>query len=107
MRGPTRRVQARSRVTATISDPLWHPGAPPTDAVPVGHEGDWDCNDVVTRTPAAEIKCGGTGLAGCTGGPGFLNEPRCGTSADIYSCEGSGLFACKPVPKGKATQLCQ
>ncbi len=88
-------------------DPLRHPGAPLTDAVPVGHDGDWDCDKEVERTPAAEIKCSGTGLTGCSGGPGFLNKPTCGTSADVYSCEGSGLFACKPVPKGKATQLCQ
>jgi len=88
-------------------DPLRYPGALPTDAVPVGHEGDWNCDGVVTRTPAAEIKCSGTGLTGCTGGPGFLNKPACGTKADAYSCEASGIFACQAVPKGTVTQLCQ
>ena len=88
-------------------DPLRYPGAPPTDAVPVGHEGDWDCDGVVKRTPAAEIKCSGTGLTGCLGGPGFLNKPACGTKADAYSCEASGILACQAVPKGTVTQLCQ
>lgn len=88
-------------------DPLRHPDALPTDAVPVGHDGDWNCDGVVSRVPTAQIKCSGTGLTGCSGGPGFLNKPTCGTKADVYSCEASGLLACQAVPKGTATQLCQ
>jgi hypothetical protein len=88
-------------------DGLRHPDAPLTYEIPVGHDGDWNCDGTLEREPKGNIKCGGTGL-GCTGNPGFLSEPGCGTEADFYACEPSGLLsACVATPKGKATRACR
>ncbi|MDF2691861.1 MAG: hypothetical protein K0S65_244 [Labilithrix sp.] len=88
-------------------DGLRHPNAGLTEAIPVGHDGDWDCDGTVEREPKGNIKCSGSGL-GCIGDPGFLSEPGCGTKADFYGCEAPGvLAACVATPKGPVTQLCR
>jgi hypothetical protein len=63
------------------------------------------------KTPVEEFPvnftCGGTGLTGCTGGPGFMGtDPGCGGSGDFYNCEANGVLACKAVLSGTESQGC-
>lgn len=81
-------------------DPLRHPDAPYTAEPPVGHEGDWNCDGEVQAKPRRSIRCT-QDWRGCTGEPGFIGEPRCGTRADYYVCRKDGLFdSCSPKPAG-------
>lgn len=75
-------------------DPLRKPDAGLTEELPDNGQvpkGDWNCDGHVDKAYYVNVKCGGTILTGCTGGPGFTNDPECGTSADYFQCGVVGL----------------
>jgi hypothetical protein len=67
---------------------------------------DYNCDNKVETEITANIVCGGTGLAGCSGGPGFTSSPSCGSMAPYSVCQGSGLLACTAQSSMMATQAC-
>jgi hypothetical protein len=68
---------------------------------------DYDCNGKQDPQYATSVACGGTGVTGCTGGPGFLADPGCGNTAPYYTCVANGLLACKPGSPITLTQGCR
>lgn len=50
---------------------------------PVGHNGDWDCNGVVTKQFPVNFSCGL--LADCTAS-GFKTDPGCGETGEYVLC---------------------
>lgn len=92
-------------------DPVRHPDQGfVAEVPPPGRDGDWNCDGVVDRSPGNDLKCGGSGLGGCTGGSGFVNAPSCGEKADFYSCEpqANALAQCIQKPTGSTpVQLCR
>jgi hypothetical protein len=90
-------------------DDYRHPGQTYVDDVPPhGKDGNWNCTGGVEFFPPQNIQCGGNGLLGCTGGPGFLTAPSCGTVADYYTCTAAGLGPCSATPAGyQSTQACR
>jgi hypothetical protein len=68
---------------------------------------DYNCNGTNDPEFAANLKCGGTGALGCTGGSAFLgSDPGCGGSALYGTCVGNGLLACQPGNEMTVTQGC-
>jgi hypothetical protein len=71
--------------------------------------GNWkfDCGMTVVEQFAVNFTCGGTGLTGCTGGPGFMGaDPGCGGSGEFYNCNPNGALTCKAVLSGTEPQGC-
>jgi len=68
---------------------------------------DYDCSGKLEPEYASNIACGGTGLTGCTGGPGFVGaDPGCGNSAVYGQCVGNGALACAPGQFTNVQQAC-
>jgi hypothetical protein len=67
---------------------------------------DYDCNGKEDPEFPTTIKCGGTGLTGCTGGYGYLSDPGCGNTAPYYQCVANGALACQPGNPVSQTQAC-
>jgi hypothetical protein len=67
---------------------------------------DYDCDGKIETEILVNITCSGTGLTGCTGGPGFTSDPACGAMAPYSSCVGSGALACSASSTMMATQAC-
>jgi hypothetical protein len=94
-------------------DALRHPGQTYVEDVPPpGKDGDWDCNGKIDYFPSQGITCNLGALGTCSGGPGFVTAPPCGTPADYYNaCETryEGLTPkCVLPPSGDVlTQTCK
>jgi hypothetical protein len=71
--------------------------------------GSWDynCDKKIETEYLTNIMCSGTGLTGCSGGPGFTTDPACGAMAAYSQCVGSGALSCAPMSSMMATQGCQ
>jgi hypothetical protein len=68
---------------------------------------DWNCSGVVERSYATGLKCGGTVITGCTGGPAYQGAgPGCGNSADYFECKPVNGF-CAAVKVDTRIQLCK
>lgn len=67
---------------------------------------DYNCDGTIETETTPNIMCGGTGLLGCTGGPGFTGNPTCGATAPYCNCTGSGALACQATSTMMATQAC-
>jgi hypothetical protein len=68
---------------------------------------DYDCSGKAEPEYKSNIACGGTGLTGCTGGPGFVGaDPGCGNSAVYGVCVGNGALACAPGQFTNVQQAC-
>ena len=81
-------------------DDLRHPDQSFVEtAPPSGKDGDWDCSKTVEYIPKQNIQCAGSGLLGCTGGPGFVTAPPCGTKATYYTCQPQSNLAATCVPQ--------
>jgi hypothetical protein len=68
---------------------------------------DYDCSGKLEPEYSSNIVCGGTGLTGCTGGPGFVGaDPGCGNTAVYGVCVPNGTLACKPGQFTNVQQAC-
>ncbi|HEY3820381.1 MAG TPA: hypothetical protein VGL81_24620 [Polyangiaceae bacterium] len=68
---------------------------------------DYNCNGTIDPEFASNIKCGGTGLLGCTGGSAFVGpDPGCGNTGLYATCVGNGALACQPGNEVNTTQEC-
>lgn len=70
------------------------------------HSFDYDCSGKEEPQYPSNIKCGGTGALGCTGGPGYITDPGCGQSGLFYTCVGNGALACQPGQPTSVRQQC-
>jgi hypothetical protein len=68
---------------------------------------DYNCNGTVDPEYPSNLKCGGTGLTGCTGGSGFIGtDPGCGGSALYGTCVANGILTCQAGDEMTVTQGC-
>jgi hypothetical protein len=92
-------------------DPLRKPDAGLTSTVPDPGQtpyGDWNCDSLVTKAYAPNLKCVNV-ITACNGGAGFKTEPGCGVTADFFECKDLGLTkgGCQAVFVDKRAQLCK
>ncbi len=100
-----------TRLDCDDLDPLRHPDADPSQELPPPGQvppGDWNCDGKVDKAYEINIKCV-SNIVSCTGGPGFTNDPTCGTKAAYYECKDLGIpkGGCQEVLKDQRVQLCQ
>jgi hypothetical protein len=67
---------------------------------------DYNCNNQIDLEYPVNLKCGGTGITGCTGGSAFLGNPACGTSALYGTCVPNGALACQAGSEMTVMQGC-
>jgi hypothetical protein len=67
---------------------------------------DYNCNGTLDPEYPVNLKCGGTGITGCTGGSGFIGNPACGTSALYGTCVPNGALACQAGSEMPVVQGC-
>jgi hypothetical protein len=90
------------------TDNLAHPGQTSyfTSADKCGSF-DYDCSGSNEPQYPGNLKCGGTGATGCTGGSAFIGAaPTCGAMGLYGTCVPNGLLACQQGNEVQLTQGC-
>ncbi|HEX3344640.1 MAG TPA: hypothetical protein VHS09_08700 [Polyangiaceae bacterium] len=68
---------------------------------------DYNCNSKNDPEYLANLKCGGLGATGCTGGSAFISsDPGCGNSGLYGTCVPNGALACQAGNEMTVTQGC-
>lgn len=68
---------------------------------------DYNCSGSPEPEYPGNLKCGGTGATGCTGGSAFIGPaPSCGTMGLYGTCVANGLLACQQGNEMMVTQGC-
>ena len=89
------------------TDNLAHPGQTTFfTAVDQCGSFDYDCNGALDPEYPINLKCGGTGLTGCTGGSAFIGDPGCGNQGLYGTCVPNGALACQAGNEMSVRQGC-
>lgn len=75
--------------------------------VPLGHDGDWNCDKKVEKVYRANFDCGGNDAGGPCLERGFEGDPACGIEAEYIGCVAGFAGGCFTGLTEKRKQACR